>query len=218
MDVRLHHERIATHRLDRLRFQCMPCTYDQIIDLLQGLGPEFNQVVLDAPPIKIDFLSLPIANAHDLPQAPMVFRQVLQLVIIQVAAQPHARQHRDLPIVHAASPTVVVGALVHILAHQTQEFPPQLSIAIQVLQRPQDRDDLISTIQIQSYIADGQAIQTLFGTSQTHVNFSGKIGILSRGMPTILHLGRRLTYNLRYTIRSKTQEISSFFHFATDTS
>jgi hypothetical protein len=87
-----------------------------------------------------------------------------------------------------------------------------------VLQRPQDRDDLIPTIQIQGHVADGQAIQTLFGTSQTHVNSSVKIGAHSRGMPMILHLGRRLAYNLRWTIRSKTQKISGFFHFATDTS
>jgi hypothetical protein len=111
----------------------------------------------------------------------------------------------------------VARARVHILANKTQELPPQLGIAVQVLQRPQDWDDLIPTIQIQGYVADGQAIQTLFRTSQTHVNSSGKIGALSREMPMILHLGRRLAYNLHCTIRSKTPEISGFCHFATDT-
>ena len=51
-----------------LRLQFVPCTHDQVVDLLHGFGTQFDQVVLDPPPIEVDFL-VPIADAHDLPQA-----------------------------------------------------------------------------------------------------------------------------------------------------
>ncbi len=122
-------------------FQLMPRLHDQVVDLLQRFGPQLDQVVLDPPPIKIHFLVLPIANAHDLPQAAMVFRQVLQLVVIQVAAEPRCRQHRDFPIVHAASAMLAARAAVDILAHQSQQLPPEVSVLIKMLQRSQNRDD-----------------------------------------------------------------------------
>src|ERR1700682_3271301 len=70
VDVRLHHERIATHRRDRLRLWSVPRPYDQVMDLLQGLGPKFKQIVLNPPPVKIYFRGFPSANTHDLLQAP----------------------------------------------------------------------------------------------------------------------------------------------------
>jgi hypothetical protein len=124
VNVRLHHERIAAHRLDGFRLQLMPGPHDQAADLLQGLGPESNQIVLDAPPIEIGFLALPITDAHDLPQLPMVLGQVLELVVIQVAAQPRRRQDRDFPVVHAAPAALAVAGPVDILAHQLQKLPP----------------------------------------------------------------------------------------------
>jgi hypothetical protein len=79
------------------------------------------------------------------------------------------------------------------------------------LQRPQDRDDLIPALQIQDDVADRQAVEILLRTSQTHVDSSLKIGVLSCEMPTVLSLDRRLAYNLRCTICSKTRQISGFF-------
>src|SRR5262249_52146963 len=102
----------------------------------------------------------------------MIFGQVLQLVVTQVATEPHGGQDSNLPVVHAASAAFAAGALVDILPHQSQQLSPQGSIAVEVLQPSQDGDDLIPTVEVEGHLADGQAIQALLRTGQTHVDLS----------------------------------------------
>lgn len=162
------------YRLDRLGLLSMPSPHDQVVDLLHGFRAQLVHVVLDPPPIEVH-LFVPTANAHDLSQGAMILRQVLQLVVIQIAAEPRCGQHDDLPVVHAAPTALSVRPLVDILAHQGQQLTPQLVIRIKVLQRPQDRDDLIPTVQVQLHLVDAKSIQTLLGTSASHVASSVKM-------------------------------------------
>jgi len=52
-----------------------------------------------------------------------------------------------------------------------------------MLQRPQDRDELIPAVQIQGDFGDWQTIQTLLRQGQTHVGSSVKISPASRLFP-----------------------------------
>ena len=99
----------------------------------------------------------------------MVLRQILQLVVVQVAAQPRRRQDNDLPVVEPAPATLTACPVVDILAHQTQEFAAQLGVLIQVLQSTQNRHDFVAAIQIEFHLGDGKAVQTFLRTRQTHV-------------------------------------------------
>ena len=119
MNVRLHHERVATHGCDRFRHQHVPGADHPLIELLQCFRPEQTQVIANPPPIKIRFL-LPIAQAHHEPQGAMLFRQVLQLVVIEVAAQPHRRQHDDRPVIQAAASILAAGGAIHVLTDQIE--------------------------------------------------------------------------------------------------
>lgn len=85
MNVRLDHKRIATHRLDRLRYQLVSRSHEEVIDLHQRFRPQQAQVVPNPSPIKVGFF-LPIANAHHQPQGAVLLRQILQFVVIEVAA------------------------------------------------------------------------------------------------------------------------------------
>jgi hypothetical protein len=120
------------------------------------------------PVFTIKALILPSADPHDLPQTAMVLGEILQFVIIEITAEPNGRQHRDLPVVHAASAVLATGVAIDVLAHQGQQFAPQLAIAINMLQGPKNGHDLIPAFEIQPHFADGQTIQALLRARQTH--------------------------------------------------
>jgi len=92
----------------------------------------------------------------------------LQFVVIEIAAEPSRRQHHDFPVVHAAPTTLAAGVAVHVFADERQHFTPQFGIAIDMLQGPKNGNDLITALQIQHHLADGQAIQSFLRARQTH--------------------------------------------------
>jgi hypothetical protein len=62
------------------------------------------------------------------------------------------------------------------LGHTQEEFLPQLGIAVDVLQGPQERDDLMATLGVQLYLIDWRAIQPPLATrGDSHPCFSSKI-------------------------------------------
>jgi hypothetical protein len=72
-----------------------------------------------------------------------------------------------------------------------------------VLQSPQDRDDLIPTLQIQTYFADRQTIQTFLWTGQTHGASSVKIGTKSSAFPRFFSFYRRFSLQSSMTLSLK---------------
>ena len=50
------------------------------------------------------------------------------------------------------------GRGVDVFAHEVQQVPPQITVAVNVLQSPQDGNDFVATIQIQFDFCDGRAI------------------------------------------------------------
>ena len=96
MNVGLDDERVRTHFLDRLGHEHMPLRHDQPIDVVDRLSPQQTNVVANPLPGEVGLVEL--ADLHDRSQRPMVLGEVLQLVVIQIAAQPHRRQHQDAPV------------------------------------------------------------------------------------------------------------------------
>src|SRR5437899_2993203 len=149
----------------------------------------------------------------------MLLGQVLQFVIIQVATQTHRCQHDNLPVIHTRPTMLGAGLAVDVLAHEVQDFPPQLAIAVNVLQRPQDGNDFVTTIQIQFDLSDGRAIQArLRIEARSHGKSSVKSGARFRENPRFLPCCRIHTYNLRWRIRWKTRTFPGGPDFRTDTS
>src|SRR5262249_61061170 len=94
------------------------------------------------------------------------------------------------------------GLGVDILAHQVQDVPAQLAIAVDLLQGPQDGNDFVTAIQIQSDLFDGWAIQSALRIeAPAHAKSSVKIRAQFRENPSCLPCYRIHTYNLRWRIR-----------------
>ena len=97
---------------------------------------------------------------------------------------------------------LVAGLAVDVLAHEVQDFPPQLAIAVNLLQRPQNGNDFVATIQIQLELFDGRAIQPgLRIEAHSHAKSSVKIGAQFPENPRFCPYCRIHTYNLRWKIR-----------------
>ena len=104
MNVSLNHERVRTHPLDRIGNQRVSLADDELTDALNRRRLQQTDVVANPFPRELCLVELP--DVHDRPQRAMVLGEVMQLVVIQIAPQPHRRQHQDAPITQSFAATI----------------------------------------------------------------------------------------------------------------
>src|SRR5437764_13989090 len=103
----------------------MPQRHKQMIDLLDRLRLEEAEVVTKTLPrvrgrlVRIAGL---IGHAQDLPQGAMVFRQVLQSIVIAVAAQTYSGQDENLPVREAGTAPCSLCGLVDVTLNELQKL------------------------------------------------------------------------------------------------
>jgi hypothetical protein len=107
-----------------------------------------------APPLEFGF-GVPQTDAHGGSQLDVVFTQIVPLIVRQVAPQSNAREYQQVPVIHAFASTVCAGIAVHILTDQIKHFLCQCPVGIHVLQRSQDRNDAVTTVEIQLHLMMG---------------------------------------------------------------
>src|SRR5512135_428889 len=74
----------------------------------------------------------------------MLLGQVLELVIVEVAAQPHCGQDEDLPVSQAGAPAVSPTRPVDVLGDGLEQVIAQLGSAVDVLKGGEQGDDLVA--------------------------------------------------------------------------
>jgi len=161
VDVRLDHEGIGPYFPGSFWLETMTFTDNQVADHFNRFWLEQADVVTNPPPIEIGFSLLPITNIHDMPERPMLLGKVLQFVVVQIAPQANGGEHQDLPVVEPLSPAVAARVVIDILGDKVENFVTQLRLAIDVLQRSQDRNYLITTVEIECDLENGSAIESL---------------------------------------------------------
>ena len=185
---------------------------DQLVDPVQRLGLQPIEVVANAPPVKAD-VTVPVADAHDLPQRPMLLGQVLQFVKVEIAPETHGRQHDDLPVVHSFATALATAVPIDVLADPFQNLLTQRRFTVNVLQGAQDRDDLVATLQVEFHIRDGSRTQAGLRIEwETHGIPSVKIVAESVENCGIRHYHDPLALNLREGFPKKAQQ-NGFFAF-----
>lgn len=157
MNVGLDHERVRTHRLDRVGDELVPCGHDELTDTLNRRRLQQADVVANPLPREVRLVEL--ANFHDRPQCAMVLGEVMQLVVIQIAPQPHRRQHQDAPITQSLASTIGSRLGRDVTFHQLQNRIADLGRRVNLLQASQNRDQLVSAIEIQHHLRHTAAIQ-----------------------------------------------------------
>ena len=163
VDVARRHEGVAAHRLGRLRLQAVSLLDDDPIDAGDRLGTQQVQVALDPPPVEFVFvllLGFPVPDPHDLTQGPVVLSQVLELIVVVVAAQACRRQDQDFPVAQARPAATGAGLPVDIAGDGVENGITHLGPALDVLEGAENRDGFVAAVEVQGHFGDRRTIQT----------------------------------------------------------
>src|SRR5665213_480290 len=124
----------------------------------ERLVAQQSDVAMNASPVERD-LFLPIADAHRLPQGTMLLGEILKLVVREIAAEPHGREHEHLPIIETLASAIRPRIAVDVQGNPIQQASPQFAARIDVLKGLENWNDLAPTFEIQRHVADRRTIQ-----------------------------------------------------------
>lgn len=158
MNVGFGNERITPHLLGSLRLHTVPLGDEGLTEGVDRRRLEQADIVMDASPVE-GRVFVPVADAHHLPQGPMLLGEVLQLVVIVIAPQPHGREHQHLPVVEALASAIGSRVLIDIPGDQAQQMIAHLGAGIDMLQCLENGNVLVPTLQIELHVTNPPAIQ-----------------------------------------------------------
>ena len=121
MNVGFHHERIGSQSFDRLRINLMSCRNKQSTDLIDRLRPQPTHVVTNRAPLKFRVL-VPGSKSHDGSQLDVILRQIMNLIVCVITPEPNARQHQNVPVVHAFAASLRRRLAVDVTADQFHDL------------------------------------------------------------------------------------------------
>src|SRR5512140_2846599 len=162
VDVGGHHERVAPDCLGRLGDKAMPLGNDQVVEPLDRVGREQTDVVAEASPVE-RLVVAPTVDTQDSSQRTMLLGEVLEPIVVEVAAQPYGAEDQDRPVGHSRSALIGTAGPIDVLGDCIEQFSPELGPAVDVLQASEDGDDLIAAIGVESDIRDDRTIEPKLG-------------------------------------------------------
>ena len=136
----------------------MPFSDDQVVESLDGVGGEESDVVAKASPVE-RLVVAPTVDSHDSSQGTMLLGEVLQPIVVEVAAQPYGTEDQDGPVVHPRAALVGTGDPIDVLGDGIEQFVAEFGPAVDVLQSSEDGDDLIAAVGVESDLGDDRAIE-----------------------------------------------------------
>jgi hypothetical protein len=89
--------------------------------------------------------------------------EVLEPVIVEVAAQTYGGEDEDGPVVHAGPAPIGAGGGINIVRDGIEDLVSELRLCVDVLQGAEDGDDLIATVVVESDVGDGCGVEAKLG-------------------------------------------------------
>src|SRR5271166_585524 len=93
----------------------------------------------------------------------MLFGQILEPVVVEIAAQPNRPQNKDRPVGHPGTAKVCTGGSVDVLSDCIEQFIAQFGLAVNVLQPFEDGNDLVATRCVEPDLKDRRTIEPTLG-------------------------------------------------------
>jgi hypothetical protein len=93
----------------------------------------------------------------------MLLGEVLEPIVVEVAAKPYGAEDQDRPVGHSRSALIGTAGPIDVLGDGIEQFIPELGPAVDVLQASEDGDDLIAAIGVESDIRDDRTIEPKLG-------------------------------------------------------
>ena len=93
----------------------MAFRHDDLTDHVDRGRLQQTDIVANRAPCEIR-LAIPRTDAHDGAQTIRILGQIMDVIVRNVAAEPHAGEHHDdVPVIHARSTAVFANVGIHIL-------------------------------------------------------------------------------------------------------
>src|SRR5512135_282827 len=205
VDVGSDHERIAPDRVGGVGDEAMPCGDNQVVEPLDGVGGELSDVAAEASPVE-RLVVAPTVDAHDSSQGTMLLGEVLQPIVVEVAAEADRPQDKDRPGGHSRAALVGTGDPIDVLGDGIEQFVAEFGPAVDVLQGSEDGDDLIAAVGVEPDIWDDGAIQPELGVEgPAHRSAPGRFPGLSCGNGGFIGETLQGAYDLRGASLLKTR-------------
>jgi hypothetical protein len=93
----------------------------------------------------------------------MLLGEVLEPVVVEVTAEPDGAQDEDRPVIHPRSSLVGTSGPVDILGDGVEQFGAEFGAGIDVLECPEDGDDLVTAFGVEADIGDTRAVEPKLG-------------------------------------------------------
>jgi len=90
----------------------------------------------------------------------MLFGQILEFVVVEVAAEADGGQHEDLPVVHSLAASFGIGGPVDIPGDRLENPISQFGQAVDVLQGFENGNEFVAAVEIQSHVEDRSAVES----------------------------------------------------------
>src|SRR4051812_35872781 len=162
VDVGGDDERVAPDGVGGVGDEAMPLGDDAVVEPFEGVGREQGDVVAEASPVEGGGL-VPAADAHDEPQGAVLLGEVLEPIVVEVAAQAYGGEDEDGPVVQAGPAAIGAGGGVDILCDGFEELVAEFGPGIDVLQGAEDGDDLITAVGVEPDLGDGRGVESKLG-------------------------------------------------------
>ena len=157
MHVGLHHNGIGSRpqrRFPLLPEQRVARLHRQFVDLVQNLRRQQRDIAHQRP-VFVPVMVVEPRMAEHLPNRPVAIGKILQTVVVAPDALLPRRQHEDPLQIHARAPKPPVHARKNMRVQQVENLPAQRFVAVQVLDAPQHRRDVIPAARVNRNVLDG---------------------------------------------------------------
>src|SRR5208283_4468440 len=106
----------------------------------------------------------------------MFLGELLQVVIVEIAAQAHGGQDEDLPIGQSRSAVVAVCRRVDVSSDEGQNLVTACRVAVQLLQGDENGNDRVATGGVDGHVGDVEGVECWLGRERgAHGEFLAKM-------------------------------------------
>ena len=89
----------------------------------------------------------------------MLFGEILEFVVVEVAAESDGGQDEDRPVVHPRPAAIRIGVRIDILGNRAEQFVAERGLTVDMLQCREDGDDLITAGGVEADVEHGSAAE-----------------------------------------------------------
>ena len=148
----------------------------------------------------------------------VVLGEILELVVVVIAPQPHRREDKDFPVAQTWPPVLGARLAVDIAGNGVKNRITHVGSVVDVLQAPEDGNGFVAAVEIQDNFPHRRTIQTPLTIKRfSHRLCSSKIWTCRNRFSQKIAVAAQSQFILRGAFFAIPRKFKLKSHFATDT-